>query len=54
MPQFKVQFYQDNRYEVFEFQSEDDYGEDWKSLFIGTLSDCEAFIRLRENENVDF
>jgi len=43
----KVRSYQDNIYEVIEFDN--DY-EDCQSLFQGSLSDCEAFIRLR-NEN---
>jgi len=47
---FKVLFYQDGEYEVFEFLET----EQWSSVFIGRLADCEAYIRLRENNQVDF
>lgn len=44
---YRVRFYIDNTYEVYET---DDLGEEvmFSSCFTGTLSDCEAWIRLRE------
>ena len=46
---FKVRFYQDNIYEVLEKQyyalEDDDF---YEAVFQGSLSDCEAFIRLNE------
>lgn len=42
---YRVQFYQDETYEVLEI-SEDD--KDDESVFQGSLSDCEAYIRLNE------
>ena len=47
---FRVSFYQDGEYEVFEWSNV----EEWRSVFIGRLADCEAYIRLTENENIDF
>ena len=47
---FKVRLYQDNIYEVLEkkyYAYEDD--ESWESVYQGSLSDCEAYIRLHEN-----
>ena len=45
---YKVHFYQDNDYEVIDT---DDYysNEGAYSCFIGSLSDCEAWIRLTED-----
>jgi len=47
---FKVRFYQDNIYEVLEKQyyalEDDDF---YEAVFQGSLSDCEAYIRLHEN-----
>ena len=43
---YTVSLYQDDIYEVL-----DEYFE---SLFKGTLSDCEAWIRLKEMDNVNF
>jgi len=52
MEKYAVWFYMDNLYEVMEFNpNEDEYNI---SRFQGTLSDCEAWIRLKENENVSF
>jgi len=42
---YRVQFYQDGIYEVIRITG-DDYAEE--SVFQGSLSDCEAFIRLNE------
>ncbi len=47
---YKVRFYQDNTYEVLEkkyYYYEDD--ESWESVYQGSLSDCEAYIRLSNN-----
>ena len=46
---FKVRLYQDNTYEVLEkkyYAYEDD--DFYESVFQGSLSDCEAYIRLHE------
>jgi hypothetical protein len=47
---YKVKFLQNNIFEVYEnknyYYHKD---EDWESVYQGTLSDCEAFIRLNEN-----
>jgi hypothetical protein len=43
---YKVSFYKDGLYEVLETGCEGD--EYWFSVFQGTLSDCEAWIRLKE------
>lgn len=48
---FRVAFYMNNEYEVLQW---DDNNDEWISHFIGSLADCEAWIRLTENENVDF
>lgn len=52
--EYTVRFYQDNTYEVLEKKwywnivaYEDDYR--WESVYQGSLSDCEAYIRLHEN-----
>jgi len=45
---YKVRLFQDNTYEVLEYYAfEDD--ECWGSVYQGSLSDCEAYIRLHEN-----
>ena len=46
---FKVRFYQNDTYEVLEkkyYHYEDD--DFYESVFQGSLSDCEAYIRLHE------
>lgn len=50
MPKFKVSYYQDGDYEVFERSACDE----WKSVFIGSLADCDAYVRLLQNDDVDF
>lgn len=45
---YQVQFYQDSTYEVFELINEGSDTEYWESVFQGSLSDCEAYIRLHE------
>lgn len=32
----------------------EDYERETELVFQGSLTDCEAYIRLKENENVDF
>ena len=55
---YKVRFFQDNTYEVIEitttqgkrisaYESENDNIEEYK-VYQGSLSDCEAYIRLHE------
>ena len=56
MGDYKVQFYQDNLYEVIELnklvegQSWDGWDDSYQdvSVFKGTLADCEAWIRLND------
>lgn len=50
---FKVELFQDSTYEVFEninYEENPDecIHEDWESVHQGSLSDCEAYIRLTE------
>ena len=47
MMKYRVQYYQDGIYEVME-KGEREYSDE-ESVFQGSLSDCEAFIRLHEN-----
>ena len=44
---YRVEFFQDNTYQVIDVTI-------WETVFQGNLSDCEAYIRLKENDNVDF
>lgn len=46
---YKVGFYQDHLYEVY---SMDDNGENYISHFVGSISDCEAWIRLKEDNRL--
>ena len=51
---FKVRFFQYNTYEVLELQpprfTVGSYKTDeWDKVYQGSLADCEAYIRLREN-----
>jgi hypothetical protein len=52
---FQVRFFQDNTYEVFEKQEftldkvVEEYVIAWEKVYQGSLSDCEAYIRLHEN-----
>jgi len=47
MKKYQVRFYTDNTYEVLELLSVN--GEDfWEKVYQGSLSDCEAYIRLHE------
>jgi hypothetical protein len=45
---YKVKFYQNNNYEVLELIQGAYNEEHWDSVFQGSLSDCEAYIRLHE------
>ena len=61
---YKVQFFQDDTYEVLELEDslDDSYQsqfqttdasfptQEYVKVFQGSLSDCEAFIRLREKD----
>lgn len=51
MTKFRVSFYQDELYEVCEWDPEADA---WKGAYIGPLANCEAYIRLIQNEEVEF
>lgn len=51
---FQVRFFQDNTYEVLkqEFTLDkvvEEYVIAWEKVYQGSLSDCEAYIRLHEN-----
>ena len=52
---FQVRFFQDNTYEVFDKQEftldkvVEEYVIAWEKVYQGSLSDCEAYIRLHEN-----
>ena len=45
---FKVRFFQDSTYEVFEFHPVE-WNDEWEKVYQGSLADCEAYIRLHEN-----
>jgi hypothetical protein len=49
---YKVRFFIDNTYEVLEkvYDYDDEY---WESVFQGSISDCEAYIRLHEKGYFD-
>ena len=47
MKKYKVNFFQDNIYEVMEFNPDEDSYCD--QVFQGTLPECEAWIRLTES-----
>jgi hypothetical protein len=47
MFRFKVRFFQDNTWEVYSINP-DTYEEIEPSLYQGSLSDCESWIRLEE------
>jgi len=50
MKKYKVFFFQDDIYEVVEFNpSEDEYQD---KVFQGTLSECNAWISLKEKEYI--
>lgn len=50
MIKYSVRLFQNDTYEVMIL----DDGMVVESLFQGSLSDCEAYIRLKQNEEVDF
>lgn len=45
---FKVRFFQDSTYEVFELRHTA-WDDEWEKVYQGSLVDCEAYIRLHEN-----
>ena len=50
---YRVELLQDNIYQVLEeYQQHNKYFYD--VIFQGSLSDCEAYIRLKQNPNVTF
>ena len=53
---YKVQYWQDGDYVVFEVEENENgmiEGELGSALIIGSLLDCEAYIRLQENGYMD-
>ncbi len=46
---YKVQLFLDNTYEVYSFDEKDG---SFISHFQGSLSDCEAWIRLKEDDRI--
>lgn len=50
---YKVKYYMDNEYAVFEISLDDNYREKRTSVFKGSLADCEAWIRLHESGYMD-
>lgn len=49
MEKYKVRFYMDNTYEVLEWKIYIADEDGWESVFQGSLSDCEAYIRLNKD-----
>ena len=51
---YKVKFWEDNKYAVIEYNENTDglYSDD-TPVFIGNLSDCEAWIRLHKDGYMD-
>jgi len=51
---YKVQFFQNDTYEVLEYKANvnswTDVNYEWDSVFQGRLADCEAYIRLHEGD----
>lgn len=53
MENYKVRLYMDNSYEVYsETVLDDGYDVITETHFIGSISDCEAWIRLRETGKI--
>ena len=57
----RVEHLQDNTYQVYDiFQGPDELYDDVLAAhynspqYQGSLSDCEAYVRLKQNENVEF
>lgn len=48
---YKVIFFQDDTYEVLEkkYYAYEDDDDSWVTVYQGSISDCEAYIRLNEN-----
>ena len=51
---YRVELLQNDTYRVIEYQERDVDFYFSPVVFQGSLSDCEAYIRLKQNENVDF
>lgn len=49
---YRVEFFQDNIYEVLTMDAT--MPGRVESVFQGSLADCEAYIRLKQSEGVDF
>ena len=49
-----VEHLQNDIYQVIEDHEHDNIPYMMPVVFQGTLSDCEAYIRLKQNENVEF
>ena len=49
---YRVQLFMDSTYEVLEFNP--DMDEYCDKVYQGSLSDCEVWIRLKQNNEVDF
>lgn len=57
MPTYKVVPYKHGNYAVYEIPENNDDDEFWMSKqadFTGSLADCEAYIRLKLNQDVEF
>lgn len=48
MKKYKVSFFQDDIYEVLEWKTYISDEDGWEKVYQGSLSDCEAYIRLHE------
>lgn len=55
MSDYKVRWYSDDEYQVTKpvYGDEYYYGEGEETIFKGSLSDCESFIRLKEGGYFD-
>ena len=53
---YKVEHLQSDTYQVSGYATIDQWDDDEEATiyFQGSLSDCESYIRLKQNENVDF
>lgn len=63
MNKYRVEYHIDNEYAVYEkstYFDEDrcqymtDEDSDYDQVYIGSLANCEAYIRLKTNKNVEF
>jgi hypothetical protein len=53
---YRVDFFIGDIYKVFKLDNypENETDENYYYVFQGSLSDCEAYIRLKQNDNVEF